>query len=635
VDGNDFMSVIFLEEIQAMARGMNGRVWEVREKLGLKDWAERNIVISPDESADYAGPYRADMVLPVVRFFEEFLDGGHGERWREFYGVKPSQAAFSTTALIGMTRHVEYSPANAIYAIDSEKSAVVMRDRFVSLLRGAESMGKILQGCSENDLKGLGVSLPGMHAWFVGAGSVGDMAMKPGVKLVIVDETDVHKTPKNEPGTLALLRDRTKATSGGKFMAFCKPTTEAGQIWKPMLEGSQHRDFLPCPHCGVMQYLMPDGLRYLHLTDHHGEIDLAKVLRGTEYECRACGRGISEKFKQEILFAGEARPTNFVVRKDAAGIERQVPGWKEGVMSVRHNDLYAMWPGSGWGNIAAEKVAARNDPMKLRALVTGRFGEIWKQGAARRVQVEDILEMAKEGPEYQKAGAVPFEPASIFCLADTQGDAWKATMMIFDQVGNAAVMDWGYFLAWEDLVNYARAGVLLPDGRRHPCNIALVDEGGTRTFQVRQNCSRLYPIFHPIKGAGGKEIKEPLRWADFGIYKDGGESGPTVRVLVYEDSGFKYLLYRQIILGRKRAAPDAPKLFFPRDVSEDYAREFSSEHFEKVNGKWVWVREHAVPNDFGDTVKEGFICWSEFGALMRKGWSGLEWEWRPAEGVVR
>lgn len=606
-----------LSVVETLATGLEERVWTVKRRLPFGEWCEKNVVISRKENRDYAGPYRRDMVWPVVRIWEEFLDGGDGRRWRELYATKGSQATFSAHALMAMCRHAEVSPSNVIYAIDTSTRAEEIARRFVEFFSHAEGTRKMLWNLKPNALTGLAKELPGMMCWFAGAQSVGDLAMKQGVKLIVADEVDLHKTPKDDSRTLDLLRDRGKATADYKLAAFCKPSTPDGQIWGPMLAGSQHRDFLPCPHCGHMQFLRMERVRYLHLVDHHGELDFGKVLKGAEYECESCGRGIAEREKQEMLRHGEVRPTNYVKRTDEEGREMMVEAWVPGQMSARVNDLYSLWPGSSWGNLAVEKEKAKNDPMKLRAFVNGRMGDVWKEGTSRRVEVSDLLAMAKEGPEFARGGVAPFEVASVFCLADTQNDCWKATMMAFDREGNGAVMDWGLFLGWDDLVEFARKGVQVEAGRWKPCHVALVDEGGTRTWEVRRRCADLYPIFHPVKGQGGVQVTHSTKWRDFGLYKDGGEYGPKVQALVYDDPGFKYLLYKQMILGRKRLAAGAARLFLPRDVTEEYARELSSEHFEKSGGRWRWVVPSGAANDFGDTVKMGLIAWAEFGAIEK------------------
>jgi hypothetical protein len=607
-----------LQVVSQLVGAAEERVWAVERRLAFGEWCEKNIVISREENRDYSGPYRRDMVHSVVRIWEEFLDADDGRRWRELYATKGSQATFSSHALMAMCRHAVVSPSNVIYAIDTSTRAEEIARRWVAFFKNAEGCGKIVEGLAANALTGLAKELPGMMVWFAGAQSVGDLAMKQGVKLIIADEVDLHKTPKDDSRTLDLLKDRGKATAEFKLAAFCKPSTPDGQIWGPMEAGSQHWDFLPCPHCGFMQFLKPERMRYHHLTDHHGELDFGKVLSGTEYECESCGRGIEEKSKQEMMRHGEVRPTNFVKRTDEEGKEVMVPGWVPGQMSARINDLYSMFPGSTWGKLAMEKEKAKGDPMKLRAFVNGRCGDVWKEGTSRRVEVSDLMAMAKEGPEYARGGVVPFEVASVFCLADTQNDCWKATMMAFDHAGNAAVMDWGLFLGWDDLVEFAVSGVQVREGERKKCHICLVDEGGTRTWEVRRRCADLFPIFHPVKGAGGVQVTHSLKWRDFGLYKDGGEYGPKVQALVYDDPGFKYLLYKQMILGRKRLARDAGRLFFPRDLSEDYAGELASEHFEKTGGRWRWIVPAGAANDFGDTVKMGLIAWAEFGAIEGK-----------------
>ena len=607
-------------EIEAIGAGVRSRVWKPSDRLGFRDWCEAQILLRGQENRDYAGPYSRQMVPTMARIWETFLDEGDGRAWGELFVAKASQSACTAHALMAMTRQASYAPGNVLYAAESANTAAVAAERFRGFLEGCEELGDVVSTLSENDLSGSTVSLPGMEAWFVGAGSAGQLAARPGIVLVVVDEADKHKAIKNDVRSIEALRSRGKTVVAGKFAVFCTPRDETSQLWPYVLEGSRHRDFLPCPFCGFRQVLEIDQIRYEHLRDKRGNLDAERVIRRAEYECKSCGRGISERYKQGMLMEGELRPTNYKTVENSDGASERVPAWTPGTMSAHHDDLHALWEGSRWGNVVWDKIKAGKDPMRLRDFDNNRMGRAHMRGSSRRVTLEDFGKM-RGG--YQKLENPLEEPASIFCLADTQDDAWKAIMMVFNRKGDGYVIDWQVFIAWKDLVAFAKAGVAMPDGTRSPARVVLVDEGGHRTMAVRSLCAPLKPVFNPTRGRGGLQVQQSLQWRDYGVTKtkemekETGVDEQRIDVLVYDDDGFRWMLYNELILNKERNEKKdagARKLWFPEGDHEDLLLELTREYRVKKGGRWVWVGEPG--NDFGDCVKMGLIAWAQFGPLI-------------------
>lgn len=642
------MESLLRDRVELLCEGVRERVWVPAVRLGHTDYCEENIVLSTAEAKDYAGPFSRRMIPSVCRFMDEFFDGGDGERWREGHVTKGSQSAMSANALMAMVRKSDYEPANVVYGIDAQPNALMMSARFVRFLRSNERMRGTVEACDERDLQGQNIKLPGMEIWFVGAGSVGQIASKPGVDLVVVDETENHKVPKSDAETLDLFKARGKATVSGKLLSFSKPTTEEGQQWRAVQRGSGHRDFVPCPHCGHMQYLRHGQLRWKHLKEEDGSFDLEKIRKGAVYECESCEEFIEEKDKFEMLQQGELRPTHFVEREvrvselvsgevvaygedclpiEVSGFRFQgsgaddeadgdevvkvlVPRWEPGVMSFYHSDLYALWEKARWGDIALALHLAGNDPVKLKAVFLDTLGIAWKEGGGRRVRLDDLRGMRGD---YLREFA-PWEPRFVGMFADTQDDRWKAVLMAFSGEGDFAVCDWGEFGNWESLKGFFSQGVKWGERVIQP-KVALVDEGGHRTWEVRQNCRRLYPVFHPSKGLGGVQTigRDTVHWRNFDLYKTSGECPEKVKVLNYDDDAFRGFLYRTLILDRLKSDEESGhgELLFPANVTDDFLSELCHEYQVKKAGKWGWETDGA--NDFGDTVKMGLIGFSAFG----------------------
>ncbi len=607
-----------------LVEGIRERVWREDRKLSFGDWCEGNVVLSNSENSDYAGPYSREMTPSVCRFFEEFLDAEEGERWKSCYGMKGSQAAVTFHALVALAKRVKEAPGNIVYGIDAKGNAEAVAARFVEILKGIPAMDSVLEGVGENDLKGDTVKLPGMTCWFVGAGSVGAMASKPGVIFVCLDELDLHRAPKREGSTRRLLESRGKATKSGKILGFSKPSDEDGQTAMAVAEGSGHRDFVPCPRCGEFQWLKMKQVRYEHCRDESGEYDLERVLREAFYECESCGGKILEEEKKGMLQLGEVRPTHFVEKKSGEGETVLMPGWKPKAMSFYHSDLYALWDGSTWGNLALEKIEAGKNPTKLKGFVQDRLGEPWRETGARRVQVDELRTMCGE----YRRGDLPLEPVVCGVFADTQDDCWKGVKVGFSRAGDVMVSDWGIFLTWENLVRWAKGGMVW-EGQRKRVLCNLTDEGGHRTYEVRRRCRALAPIFNPSKGLGGMQNLrhggDLLRWNKYRAFKTDKEGRQTVNVLNYDDDAYRRMLYRDLILDRNAVDDDGEpierfgELMFPVDAAkdEDFLEELTKEFQVRKNGKWVWETDGM--NDFGDAVKLAVIGRDVFARKFMKG----------------
>ena len=91
-------------EMSGLLSGVEERVWGGVRRLPFGKWCEENIVITPGENADFAGPYDRSLTPSAARFWEEFLDADDGERWSEMYSAKGSQSAFTLHALAAMVR---------------------------------------------------------------------------------------------------------------------------------------------------------------------------------------------------------------------------------------------------------------------------------------------------------------------------------------------------------------------------------------------------------------------------------------------------------------------------------------------------------------------------------------------------
>ena len=149
-----------------------------------------------------------------------------------------------------------------------------------------------------------------------------------------------------------------------------------------------------------------------------------------------------------------------------------------------------------------------------------------------------------------------------------------------------------------------------PDGNDYYTQNGFCDEG-YRTIDTRRACLQRMPIWWPVKGRGGIQVKQTLatspQWCD-------GEEILTYHVA---DDQLKWNLMNMITHHEKRKKRGEPVIFFPFDVEddEDFMDEVTNERPVKKplrNGqtKWEWeLVDKQKPNDFLDVIKYFLALW--------------------------
>lgn len=574
-------------------------------RMPLMEWMERNVRLRAEESPDAAGPYRRDKSIPMGKLFEKF----NAEReWRRLYVKKSSRTAFTLHCLGDLVQHIATRPRNMIFAIDSEKEAKrISRKRLQPMLEDCELTAG-LWAETEGEQNTLEFTFPGMSLWLVGAGSAGALANKAAARSY-ADEVDKHKVPRGEAGTLDLLEQRGKGISGAVMIAGSTPTVETGTIAREHLRGSCHVYEVPCPHCGEMQELEWNGVKFGHCKrPAGGGYDLRRVLVETFYECRACRGAIEEGHKLAMMEGGDWRPTNF---EELEG--EPVPAWEPGIMSAHLSDLYSIDADSTWGEIAVQWIRAQGDPLKLQNFRNGRLG-LEEREAVVEVKPAGVRRLISS---YQR-GSMPEVPCLLTIQADNQGSEivkWMVSGWL--PGGSHYVVDWGTAEGREALDEVVRrkfdcGGRLLSPQR------GIMDEGGEdgTTWEVRRFCKERGQRWLASKGQAGRQISHLTRFARASVAKGGLDS---MLVLQFDDDAFKRLLYLQRIgkFDPVRCEEEGlPRMYLPADASEQLVRELSGEQLRRVKGKVQWVA--SPPNDFGDCAKLGEVLWNVIGGQFQR-----------------
>lgn len=587
-----------------------------------------NILIRPTENPGKPGAYDPDYTPLPAKLIDEFM---RSPDWDELHVQKSSQASMSFHTMGAIVRKTRDDPGNAMYVIDSDKEAKNISARLQALLEDSPAT-RTIYAAAEEEINNLLFRLPGMNLWLTGAGSAGSLANKTAT-LGVSDETDKHRTIKGEATTVDLLRSRLKEQINPKLINYSTPTTIEGQIHQEYKTGSCHKAFVPCPHCDHFQPLVLERLKFGHCKDLTGEWDLNRVMEETFYECEECKEKIHDRHKREMMKRGIWKPTNFRTVTGEDGKDKLVPAWYPRKMSAHYSDLYSQNENVSFGRLALKFIAALKDPMKMRDFLQNHMGmpdsesiaEVTEdkvlalRGPYRRQRqpiATDYAPVEADGQTIDPGTPIPIKPLYCALLSDTQDENSKFTIQAFSRNGDQYIIDWGSCLELEDLDEVMQRSVKWSvrneagtiESGEMPISVAMIDEGGHRTFEVRQYAYPRFPSVFTSRGSPGGGIGTTISTKDYRIRKD-DELSPTMPVIVYDDNTFKRELYIRRIARFdpvKAAAYDQARTWLPINLETELTRELMKERLERNReGRLQWNTPKG--NDFGDTVKMGIV----------------------------
>jgi phage terminase large subunit GpA-like protein len=198
----------------------------------------------------------------------------------------------------------------------------------------------------------LSKEFPGGILVLTGANSATGLRSMP-ARYVFLDEVDAYPASADEEGdpvTLAEARTTTFSHRRKVFMVSTPTIRGLSRIEREFEASDQRRYFVPCPHCGTMQWLQFDRLRWAK-----GKPETAA------YHCEGCERPIAEHHKTEMLAKGEWRATSKSTDPKAIGFHLSA--------------LYSPLGWKSWAEIAREWLAAQGSDEALRAARNTLLGE--------------------------------------------------------------------------------------------------------------------------------------------------------------------------------------------------------------------------------------------------------------------
>ncbi|MFX0543175.1 phage terminase large subunit family protein [Roseovarius sp. S4756] len=304
-------------------------------KLNGREWVEKHGVHSIETSSRSGKfdlfPFQADML-------ELMTD----PEWRKTALMKSARVGYTQIASFLLGYYTEHDPSKSAFILPTEADiGEFAKDSFNPMLRDIKALAKIRGGISMDDK--LNRFFANGSVVYLRSAFSSDKLRRITAGNIFCDEVDADGWDSSGQGDKVDLAEmRTTTVPGSKFFAGSTPLLKGFSRIEGLYErGSQHRRFVPCPHCSraanedLFQEAGEDWWVFGELMVENGVVfEGHQVLEwgggetfGIHYKtdpedptyiCRHCQEHIPHDLKWWMDLHGEFRPTNFDDEGNAA-----------------------------------------------------------------------------------------------------------------------------------------------------------------------------------------------------------------------------------------------------------------------------------------------------------------------------
>jgi phage terminase large subunit GpA-like protein len=378
--------------------------------------------------------------------------------------VKPSRVGFTTLLTGAIGSYIVNEPSPILALLPTESDA---RDYMVSDIEPIFEASPTLSGAL-GDAEDEGGRNTLLSRRFAG-GSLKIVAAKSPrnlrrhtARILIVDEADAMEVGA-EGSPIKLGEKRTLTFANRKIIIGSTPVfSDTSHVLKGYAESDQRVYEVPCPRCGAFTEMM-----WEHIVWPDGEPEKAA------FECPHCKEHISELEKAGMVGAGQWRVTKPEVKAHAG---------------FRLNALVSLVANATWAQLAAEFIAAKDDPAELQVFVNTLLGQGWSTPAMVN---EDALAARAESWDLNDI------PASVLVMtagADVQDDRVEVTICGWTKESECLILGhivvWGSFTddsTWDEVDELLRTKWRHPYGGQLKIDAAVIDAGDGDHYQTVLN----------------------------------------------------------------------------------------------------------------------------------------------------
>jgi phage terminase large subunit GpA-like protein len=365
--------------------------------LTVAQWADQHRWLSSRSAAE-PGRYRTNRT-PYMRGIMDALSPGDPAQRVVFMKAAQVGATEAGNNWIGFVMHHAPGPMLAVQPT-VELAKRNSTQRVDPLIEESPALRELVKPARSRDSGNTKLSkdFPGGLLILTGANSAVGLRSMP-ARYIFLDEVDVYPASVDDEGDpvgLAEARSLTFAHRRKVFLVSTPTVRGMSRIEREYEASDQRRFFVPCPHCGAMQWLKFERLRW-----EKGRPSSAA------YWCEDCDTPISEHHKTAMLEAGEWLATAVSQNPRTVGFHLSAlyspPGWKS------------------WADIAQDKEAASGSDEAQRVFRNTVLGETWVESG----EAPDWQRVADRREEW-RAGIIPAGGLFLTAGADVQKDRIEA-----------------------------------------------------------------------------------------------------------------------------------------------------------------------------------------------------------------
>lgn len=341
------------------------RVWQPPPRLSLSKFADTHFRLSAESSAE-TGQWTC---IPYQR---GILDAFADPSIETVSCMKSARVGWTKCINIVALYYMVYDPCPVMIAQPTIKDAEgYSHEEIEPMIRDVPLLEELFMG-RESRQTVLQKRFPGGSLSMVGADSPRGFR-RVSRKVVLLDEIDGYRASAgNEGDQILLAKRRADYYWDRKIGLGSTPTVDGhSRIQVQYADGDQRRFYVPCPHCGHMDFLAFSADRQRGMHWHPEDARRGHMMGWPEddpdkayFVCRECAQAIEHRHKRDMVEQGEWRA--------------RMPF--KGHASFHIWAAYSYSPNASWGQIAMEyESAARKGPEELKTIVNTVLGETWTE----------------------------------------------------------------------------------------------------------------------------------------------------------------------------------------------------------------------------------------------------------------
>ena len=580
------------------------------KKLTLSEWADEYAYLSAESSAEggrwHTLPYQKAM-----------MDAITDPKIEQVTVMKSARVGYSKILNHIIAYHIHQDPCGIMVVQPTiEDAAGYSKEEIAPMIRDTKVLTNLVSDAKTRDSNNtiLQKQFPGGVLSLVGANSARGFR-RVSRRIVLFDETDGYPASAGTEGDqIKLGIARTQYFWNRKIVAGSTPTIkDFSRIERLFEQSDQRRYYVPCCHCGHMQYLRWPNMRW------QDDDPLT-----ASYACEECGALIPHSKKRWMVERGEWRATQ--------------PG------NGRHAGFhiwaaYSYSPNAEWSNLVEEFLLSKNDPEQLKTWINTTLGECWEDEYASKVGAEGLMERAAN-EKYEK-GVPPREVLILSLGCDVQDDRLSMSlwgigrneeMYLVDRkviYGSPARAD-----LWKQMDEVLMDKYKNEDGIELKIDSAAIDTGGHFTQEVYQYVrERSHLGLIGIKGMGqkgkppiGKPTKVDINFSGKALRKG-------VQLFPVGVDTIKTTLHNRL---KDAEIGDGYIHFYPT-ITTDYFQELTAERqvlrYKHGYQERVWVKKSNARNEALDEMVYAYAAFCRFRQRYdrRTIWDQLEKKRNPTE----